>query len=464
MKTDCHIIKELLESYLDNDLSDEKRQDVEKHILECVSCKKELEDLSRLEKLLHAVEFPSISEEVLQTYPQRLESRLFHSFRQKRITRLVLTGGVAAAAASVLITLWVYLQPPQKLSLQQPQTTQIKEEPALDFVFLPSPTTEKVKELLTVYSNSDDESKRLEIEKEIVDNIGEKALNPLVQTLDKRFSYYAEPTENYNKMQFTLDLLSKLITKNRKLGRNDYLINTLVSLLSESSMRTKSVNILAEIAEPRTINYLIKYVDEPNLEPVIFTGVERMGKSAEPYLVRLLYSEDEQIKTNALKVASHFKIKSAVPALVSQLQNRKLRPALIETLGEIGSPEVVIPFFELVKDQSLKPVIDEAIKKIGPDCIPYLEAYLTAIDSGMKCRAIGLITNLQDKKVVPYLIAALPERRVQKAVSKSLQEITGKDFGIDQQKWRQWWYKQTSPKKPLDKNSGITEPDEIKSM
>jgi len=457
MKMDCNEIKGLLESYFDNDLPDEKRQEVEKHILECASCKEELEDLSRLEKLLHSVEFPSVSEEALQSYPQQLKSRLFYSLRQKRITRLVFTGGLATVAASILITFWIYLQPKP-----QPEIPLIVvEEKPIDFVLLTPPISDKVNKLLTSYASTNDESLQNDIEKKIIEDIGDKALNTLVRTLDKRFSYYITTKENYDKTQsLALNLINKLIAKNNNIAHNDYLINTLVNLLSEPDMRTKSINILAEIAEPRTINYLIKYVDEPNLAPVIFAGVERMGKSVEPYLVRLLYSEDEQIKTNALRAVSYFKIKSAVPTLVSQLQNRKLRPILIETLGEIGSPEVVISLFELVKDQSLKPVIDEAIRKIGPDCIPYLEPYLTAIDSGMKCRAIELITNLQDKKVVPYLIAALPERRVQQSVSKTLQQISGEDFGIDQQKWRQWWYKQTSPKKPLDKNSGITEPDE----
>jgi HEAT repeat protein len=460
MKTDCNVIKELLESYLDNDLSDEKRLDVENHVLKCLSCREELENLSRLEKLLHSVRFPFVSEEALQYYPWKLRLRLFGSFKHRKITRLILTGGLVAAAASILLVIWLYLQLPRETAVQNPQLAQVKDEPNIDAIILTPSATEKIRELLADYANCNDEKKQMEIENEIVNKMGRKALNPLIQIIDKSFYSNIASAENYNQKQAALDFLNKLVSKDRNIGHNDYLINSLVDLLSESDMRTKSINILVELSEPKTINYLIRYVNQPFFESLIYKAFERMGKTAEPYLVKLLYSEDEEIKMNALNVIRHFKVKSAIPTLVSQIQNREFRPTLIDALGEIGSPEVVIPLFELAKDSSLKPLIYEAIKKIGPGCISYLEPYLTGIDNSMKCRAIELIANLQDKKVVPYLIAALPERKVQKAVSESLQEITGENFGIDQQKWRQWWHNQSSPKKKPDKNSGIIEPDE----
>ena len=75
-----------------------------------------------------------------------------------------------------------------------------------------------------------------------------------------------------------------------------------------------------------------------------------------------------------------------------------------------------------------------------------LEALISALkheDLGVRIAAAEALSDKKDPKAIAPLINGLKENEeaVLEAFVKSLQEITGKDFGQDHDKWEQWWNK-----------------------
>lgn len=75
-----------------------------------------------------------------------------------------------------------------------------------------------------------------------------------------------------------------------------------------------------------------------------------------------------------------------------------------------------------------------------------LEALIFALkhkDLGVRIAAAEALSDKKNPKAIPPLINGLKENEevVREAFVKSLQEITGEDFGQDHDKWEKWWNK-----------------------
>ena len=119
----------------------------------------------------------------------------------------------------------------------------------------------------------------------------------------------------------------------------------------------------------------------------------------------------------------------AIPALIRALadQSPEVRQAVAEALGTIGLQisDVVPALAQALADQNIavREAVAEALRIIGP----------------------------QAMEAVPALIQALADQspEVRQAVAEALKAITGQDFGLDAERWRQWWEGQQSAG-PLD--------------
>lgn len=69
-------IKKLLSSYGDGQLSLEEKRDVDEHLQTCAECRKELEEMKKLEEVLNKMKFKKPKPEVWQVYWTSVYNRL----------------------------------------------------------------------------------------------------------------------------------------------------------------------------------------------------------------------------------------------------------------------------------------------------------------------------------------------------------------------------------------------------
>jgi HEAT repeat protein len=93
------------------------------------------------------------------------------------------------------------------------------------------------------------------------------------------------------------------------------------------------------------------------------------------------------------------------------------------------------------KEPEVKESAAKALAQIGwqPTTASEAAAYYLALQNWEKLVELG-------KPAVEYLIAGLETTHwtadVHKAAARALARITGEDFGVDADLWKQWWQKQ----------------------
>lgn len=73
-------IKELISSYHDRELNEEKRKQVEQHLKECPECRREFEEMGRFEEVMSKMELKKPPSEVWQIYWASVYNRLERRF------------------------------------------------------------------------------------------------------------------------------------------------------------------------------------------------------------------------------------------------------------------------------------------------------------------------------------------------------------------------------------------------
>lgn len=81
-------IKELISSYYDGELNEEKRGTLEKHLGECAECRREFEEMGKLEEVMRRMELKKPPKEVWQLYWASVYNRL-----ERRIGWILLSIG-----------------------------------------------------------------------------------------------------------------------------------------------------------------------------------------------------------------------------------------------------------------------------------------------------------------------------------------------------------------------------------
>jgi len=128
---------------------------------------------------------------------------------------------------------------------------------------------------------------------------------------------------------------------------------------------------------------------------------------------------------NVRKYQEQRDVEKLIAALKERNWGNRIGMEAAKALGEIKDPRAVEPLIAALKDDDLPSVQMEAAKALG---------------------------ELKDPRAVEPLIAAVkPESWIWDARSETLdplydlrpvealRKITGKDFGYDQAKWREWW-------------------------
>jgi len=133
-----------------------------------------------------------------------------------------------------------------------------------------------------------------------------------------------------------------------------------------------------------------------------------------PPLIYALEHEDESVRDTAAKILRELGDLYAVEPLISALKDKnwRVREWAVEALGVLKDPRAVEPLIFALKDESQ--VIRVAVAKV--------------------------LRELKDLRAVEPLISALKDEDgvVRFWAAAALEKITGKNFGKDEAKWRDW--------------------------
>lgn len=103
---DCNKIKDMITLYIDGELEDEGKKQVEEHISNCLDCKKELEEYK---KIIHILENIA-DEEPPKGYCKRLHEKLLSVAKQNKTRKRIIFmkyGSIAAALLLVVLAIYV---------------------------------------------------------------------------------------------------------------------------------------------------------------------------------------------------------------------------------------------------------------------------------------------------------------------------------------------------------------------
>ncbi len=81
-------IKELISSYHDKELNEEKKKQIEEHLKECSECRREFEEMGKFEEVMNKMELKKPPREVWQIYWASIYNRL-----ERRIGWILLSIG-----------------------------------------------------------------------------------------------------------------------------------------------------------------------------------------------------------------------------------------------------------------------------------------------------------------------------------------------------------------------------------
>ncbi|MBI5238525.1 MAG: HEAT repeat domain-containing protein [Deltaproteobacteria bacterium] len=132
----------------------------------------------------------------------------------------------------------------------------------------------------------------------------------------------------------------------------------------------------------------------------------------------------------------------AVEPLVAALKDVDISEAAADALGKIKDLRAVEPLIEALKDKHTGARVKAALA-LGSiqdhrAVEPLIEAFKDMNHNEAVAVALG---ELKDPRAVEPLIKALKDRDsvIRWKAAEALKAITGKEFGEDQQKWKDWW-------------------------
>ena len=132
-----------------------------------------------------------------------------------------------------------------------------------------------------------------------------------------------------------------------------------------------------------------------------------------------------------------------IEGIIAALKDEFDRKGAVIALGEIGDERAVEPLKQALKDKSKDVQIWAAfgLYKLGDtQKIEFLISALKDEDRDVRDAAARALGELKDPRAVEPLITALKDEDgdVRQAAVEALEKITGKNFGEDEAKWRDW--------------------------
>jgi hypothetical protein len=185
--------------------------------------------------------------------------------------------------------------------------------------------------------------------------------------------------------------------------------------------------------------------------------LEKMGSRAVDSLITIMKDKSINVRLNAIEALAKIKDKRAVNPLISVLQdeNRNVKLYAIDALGKLKDNRAVEPLISVLKEDAEEyfrlrnnDVRVRAASALGElkdnRAVGPLISVLKDKSIYLRLFAIRTLGKLNDMRAVDPLISALKENKtpvVRTYSAEALKNITGKSYGLQSDKWQEWWRK-----------------------
>lgn len=203
----------------------------------------------------------------------------------------------------------------------------------------------------------------------------------------------------------------------------DQVIEGIIAVLKDEFDRKGAVIALVEIGDERAVEPLKQALKDKSKDVQIWAafGLYKLGDTQKiEFLITALKDEDGDVREAAVRVLGELRDPRAVEPLITALKDENwwVRMFAAKALGELKDPRAVEPLISALKDGDVCWKAAAALGEINPKWRETEEA----------------------KRKVSEFISALKDEDgdVRRAAAEALEKITGKNFGVDEAKWRDW--------------------------
>lgn len=215
--------------------------------------------------------------------------------------------------------------------------------------------------------------------------------------------------------------------------------------------RTAAADALVRLGKP-SVKPLIELLKDKDWD-VRWRAAEALGElkaqEALDALTKALDDDDKDVRWAAVSALGEIGSKKAIETLIAALKNKNwdVRWLVAELMQEVGSRKAVPALTEALKDK--EPLVrGSAAAALGEikdkrPVGPLIEILKKDKDWSVRCFGAYALGKIGDEKALAPLIDALQDEdpRVCSDAAKALKKITGRDFGKDYEKWKEWHQK-----------------------
>lgn len=298
--------------------------------------------------------------------------------------------------------------------------------------------------------------------------IGESAIEPLIEVLSDENPYMREGAANalggivaQTKDSAMVDLFIALTSdENLEIRRQalwvllkigderakDVMLDALRD--EDQGVRRTAVRFMVKYPDPRAIDALMGiFVNDEKYRNTTSQALSKIGDYSTDSLMALLKHNDAGVRYWSLETL--YKIGNTPPVehLIELLkdENPRTRKLAAAILGFEGNNKAVGPLISILDEEKnikVKESVVRSLAKIGDKRAVEPIILLLGHDSlQIRQRATKALGYFKDHRAVEPLIKALSDKGsyVARNARESLVQITGQNFGEDQQAWRAWW-------------------------
>lgn len=200
-------------------------------------------------------------------------------------------------------------------------------------------------------------------------------------------------------------------------------VEPLIEALSDevSHVREEAVKGLAERNDPKAVDSLIQALKDESWD-VREAAAEAVGETSDPKVVRPLIQALKQGVPGAARALGIMRAIKAVDALIEALgaDDRSVRAAAAEALGEIRDARAVKPLAGLLGDKDVGRDAAESLQKIGAPSVAYFATGLASDDPDVRSRAAAALGQVGDESAVKPLHKNLVDWHSNRDVGEAL--------------------------------------------
>ncbi len=164
----------------------------------------------------------------------------------------------------------------------------------------------------------------------------------------------------------------------------------------------------------KTVDLLIEQLKSPRPQrDMAYKRLIEIGEPAVPKLLKLLNSDDPDMREYAAAILGSIGDKRAVKPLIAMLQgHRRRRYIAAWALGMMRAKQAIGPLVDAlsVKNDAIRKEATRALINLGPDAVPALIAALKSPDTDTREFSIRALGEIEDKRAEEPIIGLLNDK------------------------------------------------------